>query len=152
MFPADVETVKAFRTPAERDRTRTMPKRQRYLWVCQNERPNTDPRGACGGEGAKELIEALKTAVSQAKLKDKVRVCGSSCLDLCWMRTAVAVMPDHVFYGEVTQADIPEIVQSLHDNTIVSRLVLGEADCDEKTSRARRTVPKTGEKKARVSS
>ena len=40
----------------------------------------------------------------------EVRACTSSCLDVCWAGPIVAVEPDGYFYGRVTMADVPRIV------------------------------------------
>lgn len=101
-----------------------MPKRQRYLWVCTNERPEGHPSGSCARTGSRELLADLKKAANAAGLKDTVRVCGSTCLDLCWVGNAVAVQPDNAFYGHVTSADIPEIVEALAAGKLVERLLV----------------------------
>ncbi|MCA9603203.1 MAG: (2Fe-2S) ferredoxin domain-containing protein [Myxococcales bacterium] len=100
-----------------------MPKRERYLWVCMNERPAENPKGSCMAKGAKGVHDALKVGLVKRGLKKRLRVCESSCLDLCWAGVAVGVMPDNVFYREVTEADVPEILDALEKGEIVERLV-----------------------------
>jgi len=101
-----------------------MPKRERYLWVCQNERAPNHPKGSCARSGSAELLDELKKGVALRGLKNRVRVCGSTCLDLCWTGPSIAVMPDHVFYGLVRAEDVPEILDSLERGTVVERLVV----------------------------
>ncbi|MBK8173464.1 MAG: (2Fe-2S) ferredoxin domain-containing protein [Sandaracinaceae bacterium] len=101
-----------------------MPKRQRYLWVCTNERPAEHPSGSCARSGSRELLATLKKAANARGLSESVRVCGSTCLDLCWVGNAVAVQPDNVFYGHVTEKDVPEIVEALVQGTLVERLLV----------------------------
>lgn len=113
-----------------------MPKRDRYLWVCTNERPPDHPKGCCAVSGSRELLEALKTAAVKRGLRERVRVCSSGCMDLCWTGPAVAVMPDHVFYGNVQIRDADEIVDALVRGGIVDRLVVPDELFD---------VPKTRE-------
>jgi (2Fe-2S) ferredoxin len=60
--------------------------------------------------------------------KLEVRACTSSCLDTCWVGPTIAVEPDHYFYGRVTLADLPEIVDALAAGTRVERLVLAPDD------------------------
>ena len=52
------------------------------------------------------------------------RVCKSSCLDQCATGVTVLVEPDHFFYGAVTVADVPEIVDGLVKGKPVKRLVV----------------------------
>lgn len=101
-----------------------MPRRERYLFVCTNERAADDPKGSCAAKGSRELHDHLKALTVTHGLRKRVRVCASSCLDLCWVGASIAVMPDRVFYGNVTRDDLPEIVDSLAKGTIVERLVV----------------------------
>ena len=51
-------------------------------------------------------------------------MCTSSCLDQCATGVTVLVEPDHFFYGRVTVADVPEIVDGLVKAKPVQRLVV----------------------------
>ena len=112
-----------------------MPQRERYLWICINERPPENPKGSCAAKGSKELQEALKKGIATRGLRLKVRACESSCLDLCWVGPSIAVMPDQVFYGRVKHEDVGEILDSLEQGTVVERLRLSPEDFDEKTAK-----------------
>ncbi len=107
-----------------------MPKRRHYLWVCENERPASHPKGSCALGQSRAIHEALKKGIAERHLRDDVRVCTSSCLDLCWAGPAIAVMPDHVFYGHVTLKDVPDILDALETGGTVSRLVLPQTAFD----------------------
>lgn len=96
-----------------------MPKRERYLFVCTNRRPEGHPKGSCAAHGAEELLQQLKGAVAAEKLSMSARPCGSSCLDVCWEGPVVAVMPDMVFWGKVSKEDIPAIVEALKSDLSV---------------------------------
>ena len=113
-----------------------MPQRHRYLFVYTNRRPDGSPKGSCAAHGSAEIHAALKASLAEKNLhKTEVRGCTSGCLDLCWAGPAIAVEPDHYFYGRVTLADVPEIVEALATHTRVERLVLPPEDFDEKTAR-----------------
>lgn len=68
----------------------------------------------------------------------EARACTSSCLDTCWVGPSIAVEPDHYYYGRVTVADVPEIVDALAAGTRVERLVLGPEDFVEPKELRRR--------------
>ena len=71
------------------------------------------------------MYRALKEEVAMRGLaKLEARVCTSSCLDQCDTGVSVLVEPDHFFYGRVTTADVPEIVDGLISGEPVQRLVL----------------------------
>ena len=90
-----------------------MPKRERYVWVCTNRRPDDNPKGSCAAHGGDALQLALKSAVAEAGLHARVRVMATGCMDLCWVGATVAVMPDNAFLGHMTEADIPALVDAL---------------------------------------
>lgn len=90
-----------------------MPKRDRYLFVCTNRRPEGNPKGSCAQSGSEELLAAMKSAIAAKKLHWVARPCGSTCLDVCWEGPVVAVMPDNVFLGRVSKEDIPAIVEAI---------------------------------------
>ena len=71
------------------------------------------------------MYRALKAEVAARGLaKLEARVCTSSCLDQCATGVTVLVEPDHFFYGRVTVADVPEIVDALVNAQPVKRLML----------------------------
>lgn len=103
--------------------------RERYLFVCINRRPDDNPKGCCTAKGSEEIYKALKAEVAARGLaKLEARVCTSSCLDQCATGVTVLVEPDHFFYGRVTLADAPAIVDGLVTGHRVERLVLGTDD------------------------
>jgi (2Fe-2S) ferredoxin len=109
--------------------------RKHYLFVCVNKRPDGVPKGSCAARGAVEIHAALKASLQERGLaKVEARACTASCLDTCWAGPVIAVEPDGFFYGRVTMADVPEIVDALAKGGRVERLVLPPADYDEATA------------------
>jgi (2Fe-2S) ferredoxin len=105
--------------------TLTSLQRKRYLFVCINRRAEDNPKGCCAAKDSEEVYRALKGEVAARGLaKLEARVCTSSCLDQCATGVTVLVEPDHFFYGRVTVADVPEIVDGLVKGQPVKRLVL----------------------------
>ena len=103
--------------------------RQRYFFVCVNQRADDDPKGCCAARGSEEIRAALKEQVKARGLaKLGARICKSSCLDQCSSGVCILVEPDHFFYGRVTLDDIPEIVEALEAGRRVERLVLSAGD------------------------
>lgn len=114
-----------------------MPKREQYLFVCQNERAADNPKGCCKAADSKAIRDQLKVGMVKRGLHRKVRILESSCLDLCWMAPAIAVMPGGVFYGKVKLEDVPEILDSLESGTVVDRLVVPQELFDDPARSAR---------------
>ena len=114
---------------SEAESARTPLQRKHYLFVCINRRAEENPKGCCAAKDSEEVYRALKGEVAARGLaKLEARVCTSSCLDQCATGVTVLVEPDHFFYGRVTAADVPEIVDALVRGQPVKRLVLTQID------------------------
>src|ERR1700748_4003383 len=99
--------------------------RQRYLFVCVNQRPEEYAKGCCAARGSEEIRAALKEQLKARGLaRLGARACKSSCLDQCSSGVCILVEPDHFFYGHVQLDDVPEIVEALAGDRRVERLVL----------------------------
>ena len=60
-----------------------MPKFEKHIFVCTNQRAEDNPRGCCNPSGNAELHQAFKAALARRGLKGKVRANQSGCLDQC---------------------------------------------------------------------
>ena len=124
-----------------------MPQRKSYLFVCVNSRPDGSPKGSCAARGAAQIQAALKAGLAERGMaKLEARACSASCLAVCWAGPVVAVEPAGHFYGRVTLADVPEILDALANGTRVERLVLPPEDFDETTARPPLPLPPAGVK------
>jgi (2Fe-2S) ferredoxin len=105
-----------------------MPHRERYLFVCTNRRDESNPKGSCAAKGSEEIAVALKKSLVDHGLHKRLRSCTSSCLDLCEIGAAIVQEPDHVAYGNVTLADVEEIVVAAGEGKVVDRLVVHRSE------------------------
>lgn len=106
-----------------------MPQREHYLFVCTNRREAGHEKGCCAEKGSEAIRLALKEQLAARGLaKVSARACSSSCLDQCSSGVCLLVEPDHFFYGHVTMADLPEIVEGIASGQRVERLVLTPDD------------------------
>ena len=88
-----------------------MPKFQRHVFICTNERDPSDDRGCCSARGSKEVVEAFKKQLHEAGLKRIVRPNKAGCLDQCAQGVTVVVYPEQVWYGGVKVEDVGSIVE-----------------------------------------
>jgi (2Fe-2S) ferredoxin len=82
-----------------------------HIFVCENQRPDADERGSCAARGGAEVRQAFKDELRRRGLKGEVRANGAGCLDACGNGPAVVIYPEGTWYGGVTPADVPEIVE-----------------------------------------
>lgn len=102
-----------------------MAKFQRHVFVCVNDRGKDHPRGDCASKGGHEVAEAFKKGLFERGFKRIIRPNKAQCLDQCDMGCTVVVYPEQVWYGKVTPADVPEIIEShLVNGVPVTRLVI----------------------------
>ena len=88
-----------------------MPSFQRHVFVCINERPADHPKGCCKAKGGVEVRDRLKDELASRGISKIIRANNAGCLDQCEYGVSVVVYPEQVWYGGVTPADVPEIIE-----------------------------------------
>jgi (2Fe-2S) ferredoxin len=107
-------------------------KREHYLFVCQNVRPDGSPRPSCGRNGSPQVYAALKAELQRRGLsKTLARACTSSCLDMCDDGPIIGVEPQNAFYGHMTVERVPALVQALLDGSTVQEFLVQSATLEE---------------------
>jgi (2Fe-2S) ferredoxin len=81
---------------------------QRYVFVCLNQRPAGHPKGSCLDRGADDVFNAMRDELGR-RLMTNVKVVASGCVEGCLAGPTVLVVPDNVWYGGLTEADVPAI-------------------------------------------
>ena len=89
-----------------------MPPYERHVFVCENLRDESDPRGCCAAKGAAEVRDRLKILTKNANLRGRIRINSAGCLDQCAHGVTIVVYPEAVWYGAVTADDVDEIFLS----------------------------------------
>jgi (2Fe-2S) ferredoxin len=84
---------------------------QQHLFVCSNQRPAGHPRGCCEAGGGTAIRDALKQAIKERGLQSEIRANQAGCLDQCEWGPVIVIYPQGVWYGRVTLADVPRIVE-----------------------------------------
>lgn len=99
-----------------------MPKFEKHIFICMNQRDAGHPRGCCDPCGRGDLQLLFKTKLAERGIK-MVRANKSGCLDQCELGPTVVVYPEAVWYGGVAPADVDEIIEShIIGNQPVERL------------------------------
>ena len=82
-----------------------------HIFVCCNQREPGHSRGCCDPAGSEELRNAFKAEVKKRKLGPSVRANSAGCLDQCELGPMVVIYPQAIWYGKVTIADVPRIIE-----------------------------------------
>ncbi|MBI4828487.1 MAG: (2Fe-2S) ferredoxin domain-containing protein [Nitrospinae bacterium] len=90
-----------------------MPKPERHVFICVNQRPAGHPMGCCSERGAVSVWQKFADLLNQKQAFGKIMVSGvRSCLGPCQFGPVVVVYPDAVWYGKVRPEDVEEIFDS----------------------------------------
>jgi (2Fe-2S) ferredoxin len=106
-----------------------------HIFICENLREASDPKGSCARKGSAEIRTALKDEIKKRGLRGVVRANQSGCLDACEFGPSVVVYPEGIWYGGVRPEDVSEIIEShiLNDKP-VERLLIEKYNKDEDRS------------------
>ena len=97
----------------------------RHVFVCTNRRPDGNPKGCCATKGGEEVRALFKEELSRRGLKGSMRANAAGCLDTCAYGVSVVVYPEGTWYGGVTPADVPAIIdEHLVGGRPVQRLLM----------------------------
>lgn len=88
-----------------------MPKPEKHVFVCVQNRPAGHPRGSCGAKGCAAVAEEFMAQWQSRNLFDKVLVTTSGCIGPCNTGPSVLVYPEGVMYGGVTKENVSEIFE-----------------------------------------
>jgi len=98
---------------------------KRHVFICTNERPQDHPRGCCLSKGSADVRDALKKAIGARGLNKVVRGNAAGCLDACEFGISLVIYPEGIWYGHVTVADVPEIVdRTIVNGEVIERLLI----------------------------
>ena len=106
-----------------------MPKFQRHIFICANQRETGHPRGSCDPSGEGLLQKAFKQKLAERGIRgDVVRANKSGCLEQCEHGPTVVVYPEAIWYGNVSTDDVSEIVEShIIADSPVERLLIADS-------------------------
>lgn len=99
-------------------------KYQKHVFICTNQRAAGE-RKSCGEAHGMELVKCFKKILKDKGLSSSIRAQRAGCLDVCEHGPALVVYPEGTFYGNVSVADVDEIVnEHLVNDRKVERLII----------------------------
>lgn len=105
-----------------------MPAFTHHIFICTNQRSPGHRRGCCDPDGSSSLRSAFKAEVKRRNLNPLVRANSAGCLEQCEHGPTVAIYPQGIFYGNVTEADVPRIIEEtvVHGRVLDDLLIASE--------------------------
>jgi (2Fe-2S) ferredoxin len=86
-----------------------MPKPEKHVFVCTQQRPPGHPRSSCGQFGCAAVYEEFLWQLQDRNLYNKVQVTATGCLGPCSEGPSVLVYPEGVMYSKVKKESVAEI-------------------------------------------
>lgn len=102
-----------------------MPKPQKHVFVCTQQRPPGHPRSSCGEKQCTAVMEEFLWQVQQKQLYDRIQVTATGCMGPCSEGPTVLVYPEGVMYSGVSKDTVNTIIdEHLVGNQPVEALLM----------------------------
>ncbi len=87
-----------------------MPRPEKHVFICTQNRPQGHPRGSCGAKGCADVMNEFMNEIQSRNLFEKIALTNTGCMGPCMFGTNVLVYPEGVMYGNVTKEDVKTII------------------------------------------
>ena len=96
-----------------------------HIFICENRRPEDNPKGSCALKNSEEIRKHFKIKLSQITPPLNIRVNSCGCLDACEFGPAMVIYPEGIWYGNFSLNDVDEIIEShiLHGKPVERLLI-----------------------------
>ncbi len=88
-----------------------MPRPEKHVFVCTQNRPQGHPRGSCMSSGCGAVMNEFMNQIQSRNLFEKIAITNTGCLGPCGVGPSVLVYPDGVLYGKLKPADVVTIIE-----------------------------------------
>ncbi|MBP1908497.1 (2Fe-2S) ferredoxin domain-containing protein [Methanolobus bombayensis] len=101
-----------------------MQKPETHIFVCASTRLNGIVKGACQNKKSHNLVATISEEVMDRDLEGEVMVTATGCVGLCEKGPVVMIYPQQIWYGEVTEDDVDDILDAVEEGGVVDRLII----------------------------
>lgn len=101
-----------------------MQKPETHIFICASTRLNGKVQGACQNKASHNLMAMFTEEVMDRDLEGEVMVTSTGCVGLCEKGPVVMIYPQQIWYGEVTEDDVGDILDAVEEGAIVDRLCI----------------------------
>lgn len=102
-----------------------MPKPEKHVFVCTQNRAAGHPRGSCTQKGCHEVMAGFLDELQKRQCFNQFAVTNTGCIGPCMQGVTVLIYPEGVMYGNVKKEDIAEIFdEHLLNGKIIERLLM----------------------------
>jgi len=87
-----------------------MPRPQKHVFVCTQNRQPGHPRGSCQQNNCSEIVDEFMLEFQQRDLHINYALTFTSCIGPCGSGPSVLIYPEGVMYSKVTRLDVKAII------------------------------------------
>lgn len=88
-----------------------MPRPEKHVFICTQNRPQGHPRGSCAASGSAEILNEFMNEIQSRNLFEKISLTNTGCMGPCMAGPSVLVYPEGVLYGRVKKTDVKTIIE-----------------------------------------
>lgn len=88
-----------------------MPRPEKHVFVCTQNRPQGHPRGSCAAGGCAEVINEFMNEIQARNLFETIGLTNTGCMGPCSLGPSVLVYPEGVMYGNIKKEDVNTIIE-----------------------------------------
>jgi (2Fe-2S) ferredoxin len=103
-------------------------KPQKHLFICQNMRDPSNPRGSCKARGSEETLSLLKDEIKKRGIRQTIEFDGSTCVDCCKYGPVMVVYPDNIWLGNITEDKLTTVLDLIQHNGDLSAYQIPDED------------------------
>ncbi|HTJ45480.1 MAG TPA: (2Fe-2S) ferredoxin domain-containing protein [Kofleriaceae bacterium] len=94
---------------------------ERHIFVCTQARAGGG-KPSCGARGSQAIVSALERAIaSRPELATKIGITSCACLGPCFDGPNAVVYPDGVWYANLDENDVDDLIAHLAGGAVVER-------------------------------
>ena len=101
-----------------------MKKPEYQILVCNSYRVAGDAQGYCNKNGATDFIPYIMEECADRGLD--VAVTSTACLNVCSQGPVMVIQPQNLWYGEITEERIDEILDALEEGDVVKNYLIAD--------------------------
>ena len=87
---------------------------------------------ACQSSGSGEVAARITSELERLGLKEEIEVRQTGCHGYCERGPIIVLHPDETCYLQITPEDVPEVVNSIREKSVVERLLYVDPESGEK--------------------
>jgi len=87
-----------------------MPRPEKHVFVCTQNRPQGHPRGSCASSGCADVMNEFMNEIQAQGLFETIALTNTGCMGPCNMGPTVLVYPEGVMYGSVQKDHVKTII------------------------------------------